>query len=149
MVYRPRNEAQKAKRNAEILRLRVEQGLSLRKIAAVVGLHHVTVMDIINEELMAVRTPMVNEIRRTEDERLDYLLEKLRPGIEDGDVPSIKEARMISESRRKLYGADGPLQVNVEVEHTPAEAEVQQLVADAEAFLSSEERKVYGDRDGD
>jgi DNA-binding transcriptional MerR regulator len=148
MANRRRNSAQDAARNAEILRLR-EQGYTLRSIGERVNLHHVSVMEIINRELSAVRDPLVGHIRQTEADRLYYLREKLLIGIELGDVKAIDADRKISESLRKLYGADGPIQVNVEVEHTPADAEVQQLVADAEAFLSSEERKVYGDRDGD
>lgn len=147
---RPRlNEAQKAARAAEVLRLRVEEGLSLRKIGQRMGIWHTTVMDIIAESCAKTRDPLVAELRRIEDERLDYLLERLAPAIEEGDVKAIEAARKISESRRRLYGADGPVAVNVSVEETPTDREVAELFAQAEAFLASEERKVYGDRDGD
>lgn len=148
MANRRRNSAQDAARNAEILRLR-EQGYTLRSIAERVGLHHVSVMEIINKELAAVRDPLVGHIRQTEADRLYYLREKLRPAVEEGDVKAIDADRKISESLRKLYGADGPIQVNVEVEQTPADREFTRIADEAEAFLRGEEQKVYGDRDGD
>lgn len=52
------------------------------------------------------------QVRQVEDDRLRRLLLALSEGIEGGEVPAISEARKISESRRKLYGADGPITVN-------------------------------------
>lgn len=148
MVRRVRNETQKAARAAEILRLR-EQGLTLRTIGERVGLHHTTVRDILLEEIASVRDPLVGEIRHTEAQRLYYLREKLAPDVNAGDVKAITEDRKISESLRRLYGADGPVQVSVEVEQSPADRAFASLAEEAEAYLRHEEQKVYGDRDRD
>lgn len=71
------------------------------------------------KEMSKRKDPLVKEIRRREDMRLDYLLTKLETKVNDGDVQAIHEARLISESRRRMFGADMPTNVRVtgEVEH--------------------------------
>lgn len=71
------------------------------------------------KEMAKRKDPLVKEIRKREDMRLDYLLTKLEAGVESGDVQAIHEARLISESRRRMFGADMPTNVRVtgEVEH--------------------------------
>lgn len=50
-------------------------------------------------------------MRRREDARLNQLLLRLQPKVMAGDVPAIREARRISESRRRLWGIDAPIRI--------------------------------------
>lgn len=74
---------------------------------------------LVTREMERKKDPLVREIRRMEDHRLDFLLTKLEDKVNDGDVQAIHEARLISESRRKMFGADMPANIRVtgEVEH--------------------------------
>lgn len=73
----------------------------------------------VEKEMARRKDPLVREIRKMEDARLDFLLTKLEGGVNSGDVSAIHEARLISESRRRMFGADMPTNVRVtgEVEH--------------------------------
>lgn len=73
----------------------------------------------VGREMAKRKDPLVREIRKREDMRLDYLMTKLETKVEEGDVQAIHEARLISESRRRMFGADMPANVRVtgEIEH--------------------------------
>lgn len=73
------------------------------------------------KEIARFRDPgAIKEIRAKEDARLDYYLTQLAGSIKNGDVSAIGEARKISESRRRMWGADMPTNVRVtgEVVHS-------------------------------
>lgn len=94
--------------------------------------------------LDAVPVDAAEQLRAVENVRLDYLLEKLAPGIDAGDVPAIEAARKISESRRRLYGLDGPIQVNL-TETTQADLAMQDIVNEAKAKAAAERAKATGE----
>lgn len=94
--------------------------------------------------LDAVPVEAAEQLRAVENARLDYLLEKLAPGIDGGDVPSIESARKISESRRRLYGLDGPIQINM-TETSQADLAMQDMLNEAKMKAATERAKVAGD----
>lgn len=142
-----RNRAQTVERDAEIWRLHI-QGLTLREIGHKVGLHHTTVMDIINKGVAEVRDPLAGEIRRTADERCMLLWNKLQPAIEQGDVAAIEVGRKVLESWRKLHGVDGPITINVN-ETSQTDLALQELMREAEMAVAAREAQVQGHRGDD
>lgn len=142
-----RNKGQTVERDAEVWRLHI-QGLTLRQIGTKVGLHHTTVLDIVNRGVAEVRDPLVNEIRRIADERCMLLWAKLQPGIEDGDVQAIEVGRKVLESWRKLHGVDGPITINVN-ETTQVDLALQEMMREAEAAVAAREAQIHAGRDGD
>jgi hypothetical protein len=102
----------RAEQDEEILRLRCA-GLSLRAIAARVGLSHQGVSDRITAVLAQLVTPAAEEYRALETVRLDTYLEALSLRIGEGDYRSVGTAVRISERRAKLLGLDSPVQLDV------------------------------------
>jgi hypothetical protein len=100
-------------------------------------------------EMARKKDPLVSEIRKKEDARLDYWMTKLEDKIEEGDVQAIHEARLISESRRKMWGADMPANVRItgEVQHSldPAVELLFRQAQQKEAEREQEERKEIED----
>lgn len=107
------------------------------------------VRKLVLREMARVKDPIVRDIRRMEDVRLDYLLTKLGRGIESGDVHAIHEARGISESRRKMWGADMPANVRVtgDVQHhlDPAVEDLLQQSKDRQAQREANDRLAIDD----
>lgn len=137
-----RNKGQTVERDAEVWRLHI-QGLTLRQIGAKVGLHHTTVMDIVNRGVAEVRDPLAGEIRKVADERISLLWNKLQPGIEAGDPQAIEVGRKVVESWRKLHGVDGPITINVN-ETTQTDLALQEMIREAEAAVAAQEARVLG-----
>jgi len=141
-----RNKGQTVERDAEVWQLHI-QGLTLRQIGQRMGIHHTTVLDIVNRGIAEVRDPLVNEVRRVADERWHLLWNKLQPAVEAGDVQAIEVGRKLLESWRKMYGIDGPISIQV-TETGGADDAVVKLIAEAEAVIAAEEAKING-RGGD
>jgi len=120
-------------------------GYSSREIGLKVGLSKTVVCEILNR-LRATESPAwsTEEIRAVEHARLLRLLRALEPGVEAHDVPSIKEVRQISESIRVLYGANGPVEVNV-TETTQADLAMRDMLNEARARAAAERAKAAGD----
>lgn len=140
-----RNKSQTVERDAEVWQLHIA-GLTLRQIGARVGLHHTTVLDIINRGVAAVRDPLVTEIKRIADERSMLLWAKLQPAIEAGDVQAIDVGRKVLESWRKLHGIDGPIQVEVK-ETSQVDLALQEMMREAEAAMAAREAQIHAGRD--
>lgn len=54
----------------------------------------------------------LEQVRQIEVARLDALLEKLWPGVEEGDTDSIKTYIAVSARRAKLLGLDAPVKMD-------------------------------------
>ncbi len=133
-----------AERDAEAARLRA-QNLSFREIAERLGYADDSgAHKAVSRALAAVPAPAVGELRALSTARIEYLLEKLRPGIEAGDVKSITEARKLIESLRRLHSADGPAQLTVNLVDQRG-SELEQLVDQAKARLLAEREAGAGD----
>lgn len=120
-------------------------GYSSREIGAIVGLSHTHVLRILTP-LRQSESPAwpKEEVRAVEHARLLRLLRALEPGVEAHDVPSVKEARLISESIRHLYGADGAIEVNV-TETTQADLAMRDILNEARMRAAAERAKVSGE----
>lgn len=141
-----RNKGQTVERDAEVWRLHI-QGLTLRQIGAKVGLHHTTVLDIVNRGVAEVRDPLVGEIRRLADERCMLLWAKLQPAIDDGDVQAIEVGRKVLESWRKLHGVDGAIQVEVRESLSQTDLELQEMINEAEAAVAARAARINAPAD--
>lgn len=132
------NTAQHAERDARIFRLRLA-GLTVRQIAAEVGLGPTRVQEIITEAVRDLVEPEVEELRKVAAARLDdqrrtahavrgrphYIVqsgkiikdEQGRPLIDDGPVLAANEQlRKIDEREARLYGLDPkePLEITLQ-----------------------------------
>lgn len=142
-----RNKAQTVERDAEVWRLHI-QGLTYRQIGQKLGIHHTTVMDIVNRGVAEVRDPLISQVRRLADERWHLLWNKLQPTVEAGDVQAIEVGRKLLESWRKMYAVDGPISIQMTGDASPSELAVRKLIAEAEAVVAAEEAKINGRGDG-
>jgi hypothetical protein len=135
------------KRNERIWTLHVI-GHSSRDIAAMVGLSKSGVLKIIHERPASEAADWsTDQIRAMEMERRRMLLVALAPSIEAGEIPAIGEARKISESICKMYGADGPVTVNHNHADVSAiDAAYLDLVAEMDAANAAREAALRGIR---
>lgn len=85
----------------------VAQGLSYDEIAEAVGYsHRGSAHRAVFKALAEHEAEEVEILRAMEMDRLDYLLTKIWPKIEEGDLNAIMVAVRISDARRKLLGLD-------------------------------------------
>ncbi|MCX4232818.1 hypothetical protein [Streptomyces ortus] len=109
-------------------------GMSVRRIAKELHIAIGTVDKRIKTAIAAVIVPTVEELRTREGDRLLYLLDRLQPAVDRGDVGAIKTAARLSESYRKLFGLNAPEQHTVQLhEVTQIDLGVQEMIRDARA----------------
>lgn len=104
---------------------------------------------LVTREMARRKDPLVKEIRRMEDARLNYLLTMLEEKVKDHDVQAIHEARLISESRRRMFGADMPTNVRVtgEVEHKLDPAVTKMIEESKERIRKQQEDQAQAELD--
>ena len=95
-------------------------GNSWRAIGSALGVGHETARRWVKDHLEATELPLVDEIRKTEVDRLLRYLERLDARIDEGDDKAISLAIKISERLCKMLGADMPT-VTVTENHTVTE----------------------------
>lgn len=95
-------------------------GNSWRAIGSTLGVGHETARRWVKDHLEATELPLVDEIRKTEVDRLLRYLERLDARIDEGDDKAISLAIKISERLCKMLGADMPT-VTVTENHTVTE----------------------------
>lgn len=127
------NKEQEAARKIKAWDLRV-RGFTYRQIAAELGIGHGTAERWCKEVLEAQSTPLADEIRKQEYERLERYLKALDERIDDGDDKAINLAIRASESLRKMMGADMPTQITHNVNETSqVDLEIMDLIASQNA----------------
>jgi len=95
-------------------------------------------------DTLALRDNEAGELRQLELERLDSYLVALAAGIRAGSVPAVREARKVSESRRRLLGLDSPHAIALATTALPelpladvSTEEIEQRMARAAAVLTA------------
>lgn len=125
------NDEQRQAKRIRAYELRLA-GQTWRQIGQALGIGHETARRWVKEHLDATELPMVDEIRKTEVDRLLRYLDRLDERIEDGDDKAISLAIKISERLCKMLGADMPT-VSV-TEHK----EVSQMDLDIRALIDAQ-----------
>lgn len=122
------NKEQRAERKFEAWELRL-RGRTYREIGAALGISHVTAERWIKEVMDQKSLPLASEIRKQELDRLTRYLDVLDHKIECGDIQAVALAVKVSESIRKMLGADLPVTANAVVDQaTHAELEIMTLI---------------------
>lgn len=136
-----------AERDGNAARLKAD-GRTYQEIADELGLAtRGAACRAVQRALDAAVVPAARLLRMREFARLELLWEALEPSIEAGDVRAITEARKISESLRRLFDLDGPAEDQAPT--TVAEqTAIDMLLAEADAFMKSEQAKIYGNGGG-
>lgn len=65
--------------------------------------------------LYSTAQELADEVRQLELQRLDMLLNKLMPGINEGDPSSVSVAIRLMERRSKMLGLDAPERTEIEI----------------------------------
>jgi hypothetical protein len=95
--------ARAAEKRRDALNLR-KAGASFREIAAMLGVSVARAYVYVHEEIAAVTQEAAEELLSLELSRLDTMQMALWPAVKQGDVPAIREARGIIETRARLCG---------------------------------------------
>lgn len=110
------NRARIAEQQARALAMK-SAGRTYQQIAAELGVGVATAYKRVTDACAEHVVPEVEHLRTVESARLEHLLAALADGVEAGDVKAIAEARRISESLRKLFGADVTKPLEIAFEH--------------------------------
>lgn len=134
-----KTDAARAQQDATILRLRCA-GLSLRAIAERVGLSHQTVANRIEDAIRELLEPAAEEWRALETARLNDLTSaayRVLGGAETDELrlKAIDRLLRLSESRRKLWGLDAQVPIDVVLSRR-TDVEAHAVVAAVEAAVS-------------
>lgn len=121
-------------RQEQVAELRLH-GLTLRKIAAELGVSHVTILNDMKKVRAVWRQNMTasyEEFVAVEMARYDQLARALAPGIERGDLKAIDTAIRLADRRARLLGLDSPQLHEVAVVTLEAvDAEIERLEIEA------------------
>lgn len=101
-----REQDQELHNKAYELRL---SGKTYREIGRALGIGHGTAERWCKAHMEAVALPLIDEVRKTEVDRLLRCLDRLEDRAEEGDDKAISLIVKISESLRKLLGVDVPV----------------------------------------
>jgi DNA-binding Lrp family transcriptional regulator len=115
-------------------------GATYREIAEELGCAISTAHKRVDDACAAVISPSVEEIRVTETARLDRLQGALKDGVAAGEVPAVDASRRLSESLRKLHGADAPVRSELEIKaqlEVSSELTSQVIVATVRAVVAA------------
>lgn len=97
-------------------------GKTYAVLSAELGISEALVSRRVKEAADARVSPLVDQLRDVENDRLDVLLRALQRGIADGDARAIGAAVRVSERRAKLLGLDSPEALSVSLSHAQEDA---------------------------
>lgn len=122
------NDEQKQAKRIRAYELRL-QGKTWRDIGSVLGVGHETARRWVKDHLDATELPLVDEVRKTEVDRLLRMLDALEDDARAADPKAVSLVIKISERLCKMLGADAPQQIHVEkTETTQMDLEIQELI---------------------
>lgn len=124
-----RTDPGRADLEREVIRLKREEDLTQREIAARLGISHQTVGRYLRSGLDRVVAPEVSELRSQSYARLAALLPAQEKRAVKGDQRAAAAVVRIDESIRKLYGLDAPEHIGIVLERRTEDMGA--LVADA------------------
>ena len=139
-----RNSAEVAEEQIRCYELRLT-GASIRQIATITGLGVATVHKLIKLEIDERVTPLAEEARRMELDRLDVWLARLTVQINKGVAVArnVEVALRVSERRARLLGLDAPERVDAQVtETTVFDTEFTALVREVQAAAALAEQQL-------
>lgn len=123
------NREQAAARKAQAHDLRI-RGFTYRQIGTEMGIGHGTAERWCKEVMDNLSTPLADELRKREYERLERYLKVLDTRIDDGDDRAVTLAVKVSERLCKMMGVDLPTRIEVErTETTQLDLAVQDLIS--------------------
>lgn len=134
------NSAELADRRERVYAMRLT-GKSLSYIAQAEGVSKTTVFNDIEAVIKAKTEVPAQQVREMELDRLDLLLDKLMPRVEQGDVQAIQTALKVMDRRAKFLGLDAPTKQDLTVHQVdPMETELGELMREAQARQALEEQ---------
>jgi len=134
------NSAELAERRERVYAMRLT-GKSLGFIAQAEGVSKTTVFNDIEAVIKAKTEVPAQQVREMELDRLDLLLDKLMPRVEQGDVQAIQTALKVMDRRAKFLGLDAPTKQDVTVHQPdPMGTVLGELLREAQARQALEEQ---------
>ena len=139
----------RAERRDKAVRLRRE-GLTLREIAARLGISPATAHEDISRALADIPAESVEELRTVWGERLEAATAVVMPQVEAGDLDAVDRLVRLTDRAAKLYGLDAP--ANIQVQSAQAEvdldATVDKIMAAARLAVLNDDQGDDGDGEG-
>jgi transposase len=125
---KPMNKEQEQELHNMAYELRLS-GKTYREIGMSLDISHVTAYRWVRAHMDSVTLPLIEEVRKQEVDRLTRYLDRLDARVDEGDDRAIALAIKISESLRKLLGADVPVTTTVEhVEVSQLDMDIRKLI---------------------
>lgn len=134
------NSAELADRRERVYAMRLT-GKSLGFIAQAEGVSKTTVFNDIEAVIKAKTEVPAQQVREMELDRLDLLLDKLMPRVEQGDVQAIQTALKVMDRRAKFLGLDAPTKVDTTVHQVdPMDTALGELLREYRMKQAAEEQ---------
>lgn len=131
----------RAERRDSAVQLRRE-GLTLRQIAARLGISPATAHEDISRALADIPAESVEELRTVWGERLESATAVVMPQVEAGDLDAVDRLVRLTDRAAKLYGLDAP--ANIQVQSAQAEVD---LDATVDKIMAAAQLAVLNDAD--
>lgn len=126
-----KEQEQELRNRAYELRL---SGKTYRQIGMAMGIGHETARRWITQHLAEETLPLIEEVRKTEVDRMLRILDRLEERSEMGDDKAIALQIKVSERLCKMLGADMPQQLHVErTETTQVDLAIRDLLSAQQA----------------
>jgi transcriptional regulator with XRE-family HTH domain len=100
-------------RRAEIMRLRIGEGLTQMQIAERLGMHQSQVAKELGRIREEWKPENVDELREIANARLDKVWRSLQPGLDEGDAQAANAATKVIAEHAKLNGLHAPVKTEL------------------------------------